>query len=146
MLVMCPVSRKAASELLNSYPRWAYEYITTGSADEITLRENVAAFQRLKLLPPVLTGVSQADLSTAVGGRAEVYVDGGVRRGTDVLKALALGARAVLIGRPYAWALAADGEAGVRKVLDLFRQELVNVMIAAGCSRVGDVRRSLIAT
>jgi isopentenyl diphosphate isomerase/L-lactate dehydrogenase-like FMN-dependent dehydrogenase len=82
----------------------------------------------------------------AVGGRAEVYVDGGVRRGTDVLKALALGARAVLIGRPYAWALAADGEAGVRKVLDLFRQELVNVMIAAGCSRVGDVRRSLIAT
>ena len=82
----------------------------------------------------------------AVGGRAEVYVDGGVRRGTDVLKALALGAKAVLIGRPYAWALAADGERGVRTVLEMFRQELLNAMLATGCARVRDVRRSLLAT
>ena len=81
----------------------------------------------------------------AVGGRAEVYVDGGVRRGTDVLKALALGAKAVLIGRPYAWALAADGERGVRTVLEMFRQELLNAMLATGCARVSDVRRSLLA-
>jgi isopentenyl diphosphate isomerase/L-lactate dehydrogenase-like FMN-dependent dehydrogenase len=80
----------------------------------------------------------------AVAGRAEVFVDGGVRRGTDVLKALALGARAVLIGRPYAWALAAGGEEGVRKVLELFREELLNAMIATGCARVKDIRRSLV--
>lgn len=79
-----------------------------------------------------------------VAGRAEVFLDGGVRRGTDVLIALALGARAVLIGRPYAWALAADGEAGVRKVLDLLREELLNAMVATGCARVSDIRPSLV--
>jgi isopentenyl diphosphate isomerase/L-lactate dehydrogenase-like FMN-dependent dehydrogenase len=81
----------------------------------------------------------------AVAGRAEVYVDGGIRRGTDVLKALAFGARAVLIGRPYAWALAADGEAGVAKVIDLFREELQNAMLATGCAKVNDIDPSLIA-
>ena len=69
----------------------------------------------------------------------------GVRRGTDVLKALALGAKAVLIGRPYAWALAADGEAGVAKVLDLLREELVLAMLATGCANVGKINRSLLA-
>jgi isopentenyl diphosphate isomerase/L-lactate dehydrogenase-like FMN-dependent dehydrogenase len=80
----------------------------------------------------------------AVGGRAEVYLDGGVRRGTDVLKALALGARAVLVGRPYAWALAADGEEGVRKVIEILREELLNAMITSGCARTSDVHRSLV--
>src|SRR5581483_12149786 len=56
------------------------------------------------------------DIVEAVGGRAEIYVDGGIRNGVDVLRALALGARAVLIGRPYLWALAIDGEAGVREL------------------------------
>ena len=60
----------------------------------------------------------------AVAGRGEVLLDGGVRRGTDVLKALALGARAVLIGRPIYWGLAVGGEAGVRHVLELLRAEL----------------------
>ena len=84
-------------------------------------------------------------IAEAVDGKAEIFMDGGVRRGTDVLKALAFGARAVLIGRPYAWALAADGEAGVARVIELFRQELLNAMIATGCRSVGDVERSLIA-
>lgn len=81
----------------------------------------------------------------AVNGKAEIYLDGGVRRGTDVLKALALGARAVLIGRPYAWALAADGEAGVSRVIELFRQEIENAMISTGCAKLSDVDASLIA-
>ncbi len=85
------------------------------------------------------------DVVRAVGGRAEVLVDGGIRRGTDVLKALSYGARAVLIGRPYAWALAADGEAGVTNVLGLLREELENAMIATGCATVDDVNSSLIA-
>lgn len=73
-----------------------------------------------------------------------MLLDSGVRRGTDVLKALALGAKAVLIGRPYAWALAADGEAGVAKVLDLLREELISAMLACGCRNVREVHRSLL--
>jgi len=80
----------------------------------------------------------------AVAGRAEVFLDSGIRRGTDVLSALALGAKAVLIGRPYAWALAADGEAGVKKVLDLLREEFLNAMVATGCAKLSDITPALI--
>ncbi|MEO1996093.1 MAG: alpha-hydroxy acid oxidase [Planctomycetaceae bacterium] len=80
----------------------------------------------------------------ATRGRAEVLLDSGVRRGTDVLKALALGAKAVLIGRPYAWALSADGEAGVRKVIELFREEIRNAMVATGCATVDQIDASLV--
>ena len=73
------------------------------------------------------------EVVAAVAGRAEVLVDGGVRWGTDVLKALALGARAVLLGRPILWGLAVDGEAGVRAVLELVRGELSRAMALAGC-------------
>jgi len=98
--------------------------------------------RRLDTVPASIEMLPQ--IVEAVGGRAEVYLDGGIRRGTDVLKALALGARAVLIGRPYAWALAADGENGVRKVLELLRDELHLAMVSSGCARVEDVPRSLI--
>lgn len=80
----------------------------------------------------------------AVNGRAEILLDSGIRRGTDVLKAIALGAKAVLIGRPYVWALAADGEAGVSKVLELLREELVSAMLASGCPNVASIDRSLV--
>ena len=80
----------------------------------------------------------------AAAGRVEVYVDGGVRRGTDVLKALALGARAVLIGRPYLWGLAVDGEAGVARVIELLRSELERSMTLAGCARIADISRRLV--
>jgi 4-hydroxymandelate oxidase len=83
-------------------------------------------------------------VAEAVAGRCEIFLDSGVRRGTDVLKALALGARAVLIGRPYVWALAADGEAGVAKVLTILRDELENVLLSAGCSNVREVPRALV--
>src|SRR5215218_9656446 len=80
----------------------------------------------------------------AVAGRVEVLVDGGVRRGTDVLKALALGARAVLIGRPIHWGLAVNGEAGVRHVLELLRAELALDLILCGVASPAEVNRSLI--
>ncbi|KPP78249.1 hydroxyacid oxidase 1-like [Scleropages formosus] len=64
------------------------------------------------------------EIVEAVGGRVEVFLDGGVRRGTDVLKALALGAKAVFVGRPVLWGLACDGEKGVRDVLQLLKEEL----------------------
>jgi isopentenyl diphosphate isomerase/L-lactate dehydrogenase-like FMN-dependent dehydrogenase len=69
----------------------------------------------------------------AVGGALEVYMDGGVRRGTDVLVALGLGARAVLVGRPPLWGLAAAGEKGARRVLELLREELELGLCLSGC-------------
>jgi isopentenyl diphosphate isomerase/L-lactate dehydrogenase-like FMN-dependent dehydrogenase len=75
----------------------------------------------------------------AVGGRAEVYVDGGIRRGRDVLVALALGARAVLIGRPYLFALAAGGEAGVTRALELLHAELHVGMQLLGTPAIADI-------
>lgn len=78
----------------------------------------------------------------AVQGEIEIYLDGGVRRGTDVLIALALGAHAVLIGRPYLWALAAGGEAGVARALELMRAELINAMALLGVTRPDQVTRA----
>ena len=80
-------------------------------------------------------------IADAVGARAEVYVDGGIRRGSDVLAALAMGAHAVLIGRPYLWALAVDGERGVHRMLTLLRDDLALSMALAGCASLGAVRR-----
>jgi 4-hydroxymandelate oxidase len=83
-------------------------------------------------------------ITTAIDGRIEVLIDGGVRRGTDVLKALALGARAVLVGRPILWGLAVDGEQGVRRVLDILREELDVAMALAGCCSVDEIDTDLI--
>lgn len=83
---------------------------------------------------------------SAVSGRAEVLLDGGVRRGTDVLKALALGARAVLVGRPVLWGLAVGGETGVTEVLDILRDELDRNLALLGCADVKDVTRDLVTT
>ncbi|ODU01781.1 MAG: hypothetical protein ABS81_19760 [Pseudonocardia sp. SCN 72-86] len=80
----------------------------------------------------------------AAAGRAEVFLDSGVRRGADVVKAVALGAQAVLVGRPYMYALAAAGEAGVDRVLDLLRNEVVRVMSQLGAASVADIDSSLV--
>lgn len=84
----------------------------------------------LECLPEVLDGV---------GGRLPVLIDGGFRRGTDIYKALALGARAVCIGRPYLWGLGAFGEAGVARVLAILRAELKTTMQLAGTPRLADL-------
>ena len=78
----------------------------------------------------------------AVGARLEVYVDGGIRRGTDVLTALALGARAVLIGRPVLWGLVVAGEAGVRDVLEIMRAEVGNALALLGARSPDEVVRA----
>ncbi|CAN9505383.1 unnamed protein product [Ophioblennius macclurei] len=80
----------------------------------------------------------------AVQGRCEVFLDGGVRRGTDVLKALSLGASAVLVGRPVLWGLACQGQDGVTEVLDLLKEELRLAMALSGCRSVSEVSRSLV--
>jgi pre-mycofactocin synthase len=80
-------------------------------------------------------------IADAVGDRIEVLLDGGIRRGGDVAKALALGAKAVMIGRAYLWGLAANGQAGVENVLDLLRDGLGSAMVGLGRSSVADLSR-----
>jgi 4-hydroxymandelate oxidase len=77
-------------------------------------------------------------------GPSEIFVDGGVRRGTDVVKALALGARAVLVGRPILWGLAVGGEDGAFEVLDTLRRELDEAMALCGCPTIESVRPDLL--
>jgi len=80
----------------------------------------------------------------AVGGRIPVIVDGGVRRGTDIFKALALGAAAVMTARPVCWGLAVDGEEGVVQVLGILRAEFENAMALAGVKTVGEITRAFV--
>ena len=89
--------------------------------------------------------VALPEVADAVAGRAEVLMDGGVRRGTDVLKALALGARAVLVGRAYLWGLAAAGEDGVKDILRLLQDELRLAMALAGRRSIASIDRSLVS-
>ncbi|MGE3536018.1 MAG: alpha-hydroxy acid oxidase [Candidatus Tectimicrobiota bacterium] len=100
-------------------------------------RQLDTTFASIEVLPEVVE---------AVDGRVEVYLDGGIRRGTDVLKAVALGARAVLIGRPLFWGLAVNGEAGVRAVLEMLRDELEMAMGMCGRPTIQSLDRSLLGT
>jgi 4-hydroxymandelate oxidase len=98
--------------------------------------------RQLDGVPPTIE--SLPEVVDAVAGRVEVYLDGGVRRGTDVLKALGVGARAVLVGRPVLWGLAVEGAAGACKVLDLLRAELEQAMMLAGRPTLASIDRSLV--
>ena len=79
-------------------------------------------------------------LCKSIDSKIPIYFDGGVRRGTDVLKALALGADCVFVGRPVLWGLATDGQAGVEKVIQILNQELKDAMLATGCMNVAQAR------
>lgn len=83
-------------------------------------------------------------IADAVGGDIEVLVDGGIRRGADVVKAVALGARAVLIGRAYVWGLAAAGEPGVDRVLRIVRDGIGRTLSLLGCPSVEALDRSFV--
>ena len=93
----------------------------------------------------VTTAAAIGEVASALAGKAEVYVDGGIRRGTDILKALALGARAVLIGRPIIWGLTVDGATGVTTVLDHLRTELVRAMQLTGTASPREATADLLA-
>jgi len=84
------------------------------------------------------------EVVTAVGGQAEVLMDGGVRRGTDIVKALCMGARAVICGRAYAYGLAAAGEAGVNRAIDILRVDLDRTLRLLGCASVADLDSSYV--
>jgi len=89
----------------------------------------------LQMLPEVVA---------AVGDRVEVLFDGGIRRGSDIIKALCLGARAVLVGRAYAYGLGAAGEAGVARAIEILRADLVRTLKLLGCASVGELARSYV--
>ena len=84
------------------------------------------------------------EVVSAVGDRIEVLVDGGIRRGGDIVKAMCLGARAVLVGRAYAYGLAAAGEAGVQRAIDILQTDLVRTLKLLGCKSVSELDRSYI--
>jgi isopentenyl diphosphate isomerase/L-lactate dehydrogenase-like FMN-dependent dehydrogenase len=90
----------------------------------------------LRVLPEVVA---------AVAGQIEILLDGGIRRGSDVVKALCLGARAVLVGRAYAYGLAAGGEAGVTRALEILRTDLTRTLKLLGCASVADLDQSYVA-
>lgn len=92
-----------------------------------------------------VTSIEALPEIVAAAGDAEVYLDGGIRRGVDIVKALSLGARAVLVGRPIFWGLAADGAAGVRAMFELLREELTLDLANCGVESVTAVPRSLVA-
>jgi isopentenyl diphosphate isomerase/L-lactate dehydrogenase-like FMN-dependent dehydrogenase len=89
----------------------------------------------LRVLPEVVS---------AVGGQVEVLMDGGIRRGSDIVKALCLGARAVLIGRAYAYGLAAGGEAGVARAIEILRADMVRTLKLLGCPSIGELDASFV--
>ncbi len=91
----------------------------------------------IEMLPPI---------AEVVGGRAEILLDGGVRRGSDIVKALCLGADGVMVGRPILWGLALDGSDGVRRTLNMLRIELREAMALCGAARLSDLGPELIAT
>ncbi len=96
-------------------------------------------------LDGVVTGIEVLpEIVEAVAGRCEVYVDGGIRRGTDVLKALALGARAGIVARPGLWGRAVDGAQGVQNVLTILHSELKRAMALTGCPDLASINRSLL--
>ena len=93
----------------------------------------------------IATATALPEVVDAIGDTAEVYVDGGIRSGTDVLRALALGARAVLIGRPVLWALALGGADGVAAMLEQLRQQLWEAAALAGAATISEITPDLIA-
>lgn len=90
----------------------------------------------------VATIEALAEIADVAGGKVEIFIDGGFRRGVDVLKAIALGAKAVLIGRPFVYGLAVAGQKGAERVLDIFRQEIDTALGLMGCRTLADLDRS----
>ncbi len=95
----------------------------------------------IEVLGSIVDSIQQFYLKNPKIKKMEVYIDGGVRRGSDVLKALALGAKAVFIGRPVIWGLAAGGDHGVDKVLDILKNELIVAMKLSGCTEIKKISR-----
>ncbi|KAJ0701476.1 putative (S)-2-hydroxy-acid oxidase [Helianthus annuus] len=100
--------------------------------------------RQLDYVPATIDALEEVVL--AVQGRIPVLFDGGIRRGTDVFKALALGAQAVMVGRPIVFGLAAKGEYGVKRVIEMLKDELELTMALSGCPTLNDITRNHVRT
>jgi isopentenyl diphosphate isomerase/L-lactate dehydrogenase-like FMN-dependent dehydrogenase len=144
-------------------PRAIFGFIDGGAEDELTLRDNRAAFERVRLAAMDCDGLvvsnhggRQLDgavatldalpaIARAVGGKMSVLLDGGVRRGADVVKALALGAEAVMLGRATLYGACAGGEPGAARALEILSDELVRSMQLCGLRNVAEIGADLLA-
>ena len=123
--------------------------VLTGDDARRALDEGVAGIIVSNHGARQLDGVSATlralpEVIEAVDGRAEVMVDGGIRRGGDVIKALCLGARAVLVGRAYAYGLGAAGGPGVARAIEILRTDMIRTLKLLGCASIRDLDRSYI--
>lgn len=109
-------------------------------ADAILVSNHGA--RQLDSLPATIEALPE--VVKAVGSKVDVYVDGGIRDGTDVFKALAMGAKMVFIGRPAIWGLAHDGEAGVKEVIGILKNELDNAMAITGCATIKEITQDMV--
>jgi isopentenyl diphosphate isomerase/L-lactate dehydrogenase-like FMN-dependent dehydrogenase len=123
--------------------------VLTGDDARRTVDEGAAAVvvsnhggRQLDGVPATLRALPE--IVTAVNGRAEVLMDGGIRRGSDIIKAICLGARAVLVGRAYAYGLAAGGDAGVARALEILRADLERTLKLLGCTSISALDRSYV--
>jgi L-lactate dehydrogenase (cytochrome) len=98
--------------------------------------------RQLDCAPATMTAL--VEVLDAVGTEVEVFVDGGFRRGADVVKAVALGARAVMVGRPWAYGLAAAGEPGVERILTILRDDIDRTLRLLGVSSIAELNRGLV--
>ncbi|KAH0891369.1 hypothetical protein HID58_053798 [Brassica napus] len=125
--------------------------VLTGEDARIAIQAGAAGIivsnhgaRQLDYVPATISALEEVVKATQ--GRVPVFLDGGVRRGTDVFKALALGASGIFIGRPVVFSLAAEGEAGVRKVLQMLRDEFELTMALSGCRSLSEITRNHIIT
>nr|VDC93619.1 unnamed protein product [Brassica oleracea] len=125
--------------------------VLTGEDARIAIQAGAAGIivsnhgaRQLDYVPATISALEEVVKATQ--GRVPVFLDGGVRRGTDVFKALALGASGIFIGRPVVFSLAAEGEAGVRKVLQMLRDEFELTMALSGCRSLSEITRNHIVT
>jgi isopentenyl diphosphate isomerase/L-lactate dehydrogenase-like FMN-dependent dehydrogenase len=123
--------------------------VLTGDDSRRAIDEGAAAIsvsnhggRQLDCLPASVRALPE--VVKAVNGQIEVWMDGGIRRGTDVVKALCLGARAVLCGRAYAYGLSAAGEAGVARAIEILRVDVERTLRLLGCASVRDLDRSYV--
>ena len=122
-------------------PDDAREAITRGAAGVVVSNHGGRQLDGAPATARVLPAIAER-----LDGDGTILVDGGIRRGTDVVKALSLGAHGVLVGRPVLWGLAADGERGVRRVLGMFNEELERAMALCGCPAIADLTSDLIGS
>ncbi|CAL7949813.1 unnamed protein product [Xylocopa violacea] len=123
--------------------------ILTPQDAELAIQHGAAAIivsnhgaRQVDTLPATIEAL--AEIADAVNGRIEIYMDGGVRQGIDVFKALALGAKMAFVARPALWGLSYGGEDGARQVLEVFRKEIDLAFALTGCATVADVKRDMV--